>query len=63
MQEQGLQDSYELSDTCSRLIKACTVRGDMAAAKQALDTVTDCGFLKPDTYSLLKEYMQGFLDK
>ena len=63
MTERRYADEYRLENNCVRLLQAVQNGGNLADSKTVLVKLFDLGYVKRGTYSLLKQFINGFIEK
>ncbi|KAL5009364.1 hypothetical protein ScPMuIL_014945 [Solemya velum] len=63
MNRSKFAENYELADFCCRVVTAAAKAGTPEEVLEILKAVFDYGYVKKGAFSVLGEYVQGFIDK
>lgn len=63
MKRSKFPDSYELVDFSCKMVSAAAKTGTPQEGMEVLKTVFDCGYVKKGAFSVIGEYIQGYIDK
>lgn len=63
LQRTGYSGGYSLERHCVKLVSACCAKNDVLQAMELTNLLFDCGYVKPGTYDVLRELVEGCVEK